>query len=57
VVLAISNSGESDELAAILPALRRLGVTLVAMTGKADSTLARHADWCSTARSTRRPAR
>ncbi|MDE1949094.1 MAG: KpsF/GutQ family sugar-phosphate isomerase, partial [Burkholderiales bacterium] len=30
--------------AAILPALRRLGVTLVAMTGVADSTLARHAD-------------
>jgi arabinose-5-phosphate isomerase len=44
VVLAISNSGESDELAAIVPAIRRLGVTLVAMTGKADSTLARHAD-------------
>ena len=43
VVLALSNSGESDELAAILPALARLGVTLVAMTGKADSTLARHA--------------
>jgi arabinose-5-phosphate isomerase len=45
VVLAISNSGESDELAAILPAMRRLGVTLVAMTGKPQSTLARHADW------------
>jgi arabinose-5-phosphate isomerase len=44
VVLAISNSGESDELAAVLPAMRRLGVTLVAMTGNADSTLARHAD-------------
>jgi len=44
VVLAISNSGESDELAAILPAMRRLGVTLVAMTGQAESTLARHAD-------------
>lgn len=44
VVLAISNSGEVDELAAILPALRRLGITLVAMTGRADSTLARHAD-------------
>jgi arabinose-5-phosphate isomerase len=44
VVLALSNSGESDELAALLPALRRLGVTLVAMTGKADSTLAQHAD-------------
>jgi arabinose-5-phosphate isomerase len=45
VVLAISNSGESDELAAVLPAMRRIGVTLVAMTGKPDSTLARHADW------------
>jgi len=44
VVLAISNSGESDELAAILPAFRRIGVTLVAMTGQAESTLARHAD-------------
>ena len=44
VVLALSNSGESDELAAILPALRRLGVTLVAVTGGPDSTLSRHAD-------------
>jgi arabinose-5-phosphate isomerase len=44
VLLAISNSGESDELAALLPALRRLGVTLVVMTGKPDSTLAGHAD-------------
>jgi arabinose-5-phosphate isomerase len=44
VVLAISNSGESDELAAILPALKRLGATLIAMTGRADSSLARHAD-------------
>ena len=45
VVLAISNSGESDELAAILPAMRRIGVTLVAMTGQPESTLARHADF------------
>ena len=44
VVLAISNSGESDELGAILPAVRRLGVTLVAMTGRPESALARHAD-------------
>ncbi len=44
VVLAISNSGESDELAAILPAIRRLGVALVAMTGNPESTLAKHAD-------------
>jgi arabinose-5-phosphate isomerase len=44
VVLAISNSGESEELAAVLPALRRLSVTLVAMTGRPESSLARHAD-------------
>jgi arabinose-5-phosphate isomerase len=44
VVLAISHSGESDELAAILPAIRRIGVTLVAMTGRPDSTLGQHAD-------------
>ncbi len=45
VVLAISNSGESDELMALLPALKRLQVTVVAMTGQMDSTLARHANW------------
>ncbi len=44
VVLAISNSGESDELAAILPALKRVGITLVAMTGRPASSLASHAD-------------
>ncbi|HEY4069485.1 MAG TPA: KpsF/GutQ family sugar-phosphate isomerase [Burkholderiaceae bacterium] len=44
VVLLISNSGESDEIAAIIPALKRLGVTLVAMTGRLDSALAQHAD-------------
>jgi arabinose-5-phosphate isomerase len=44
VVLAVSNSGESQELTAILPVLKRLGVPLVAMTGRAGSTLARHAE-------------
>jgi arabinose-5-phosphate isomerase len=44
VVIALSNSGESDELTAILPVLKRLGATLVAITGRAESTLARHAD-------------
>ena len=44
VVLAISNSGESDELAAIVPAIKRLGVTLIAMTGHVESSLGRHAD-------------
>ncbi len=44
VVLGISNSGESDELVAILPVLKRQGVPLIAMTGGLDSSLARHAD-------------
>ena len=44
VVLAISNSGESDELAAIIPAMRRIGVTLVAMTGRPESALGKIAD-------------
>ncbi len=43
-VVALSNSGESDELAAILPALKRLRVVVVAITGRSESTLARHAD-------------
>src|SRR5438046_224386 len=38
VVLAISNSGEVDELAVILPALKRVGVTIVAMTGRPEAT-------------------
>ncbi len=44
LVLAISNSGESEELKAILPLIKRLGTTLIAIAGDADSTLARHAD-------------
>ena len=44
LLVAISNSGESDELAAVLPVVKRLGTPVVAMTGRLDSTLARHAD-------------
>ena len=44
VVLAISNSGESDELVSILPVLKRQGVPLIAMTGGMNSALAQHAD-------------
>ena len=44
LVLAISNSGEVQELTAILPVVKRQGVSLIAMTGGAVSTLARHAD-------------
>lgn len=45
VVLAISNSGESDELTVILPMIKRLGAPLVGMTGNPASTLARYADF------------
>jgi len=43
VVLALSNSGETDELLTILPVIKRLDVPLIAMTGVRGSTLARHA--------------
>lgn len=45
IVLAISYSGESDEVIRLIPSLRRLGVKVIGMTGKADSTLARDSDW------------
>ena len=44
VVLAISNSGEADELTTLLPLIRRMGAPLVAMTGHPQSTLGRNAD-------------
>jgi arabinose-5-phosphate isomerase len=44
VVLALSHSGESDELIAFLPLVKRLGAKLVAMTGNAQSALAGIAD-------------
>ncbi len=44
VCIAISNSGRTDELLAILPSLRSLGVKIISMTGKPDSPLAQMAD-------------
>ncbi|MDX1933681.1 MAG: KpsF/GutQ family sugar-phosphate isomerase [Capsulimonadales bacterium] len=44
VVLALSYSGETDELLAILPAIRRRAAVLIAMTGNTGSTLAQAAD-------------
>ena len=44
LVLAVSHSGETEELSALLPAIRRLGVPLVAVTGRRDSTLGRAAE-------------
>ena len=44
VVLAISYSGETNELLTIVPTLKREGATLIAITGNPNSSLAQHAD-------------
>jgi arabinose-5-phosphate isomerase len=44
VVLALSNSGETEELLRLLERIKRLGSTLVAMTGRPESTLAQQSD-------------
>jgi arabinose-5-phosphate isomerase len=44
VVIALSNSGETDEMLAILPPLKRLGVAIVLLTGHPKSTLARQSE-------------
>jgi arabinose-5-phosphate isomerase len=44
VVIAISNSGETDELVRILPIVKRLGASLIAMAGNPNSTLAKSGD-------------
>jgi len=50
LVLAISNSGESQEMEVLLPVLRRLGAPLIAMSSNPQSTIAKHADlWLDSA--------
>ena len=44
VVLALSNSGESNEIVSIIPLIKRRGAKLIAMTGNPGSTMAREAD-------------
>ena len=44
VVLALSYSGETDEILRLLETIRRIGAKIVALTGEVESTLARHAD-------------
>lgn len=46
VVLALSQSGETDEVLRLAPALRRLGATLIAITERAQSSLGQQADLC-----------
>jgi len=45
IFLALSNSGETDEVIRLIPFLRENGNRLIAITGRPDSTLARHADF------------
>jgi len=44
LVIALSNSGETDELSRMLPSLKRIGIKIIALTGNLDSTLARNSD-------------
>ena len=44
VVIALSNSGETEEVVTLLPVIKRLNVPLIAFTGNSDSTLSRAAD-------------
>ncbi len=46
VVMLISNSGETDEVLRMLPALKYFGNTVIAMAGNSNSTLARSAEYC-----------
>ncbi len=46
IVLALSNSGETEELVALLPHLKRFNVTLISLAGNPKSTLARSSDVC-----------
>ncbi len=44
IVIALSNSGESDEILTILPPLKRMGTKIISITGKNNSTLAKQGD-------------
>ncbi len=43
-VIALSNSGETDEISRMLPSLKRLGIRIIALTGNSESTLAKNSD-------------
>lgn len=45
IVIAISNSGESSEIVNILPVIRRIGASIIAMCGRRDSTLGKNCDY------------
>lgn len=43
VIFAISNSGESSEILTLLPVIKRMGIPIISVTGKPQSTMAKHA--------------
>lgn len=43
IILAISNSGEAGEILTLMPVIKRMGLPIIAVTGKPDSTMAKHA--------------
>lgn len=45
ILLAISNSGESDEIVRIIPLVKRMGIKMIGMAGKLNSTLAKESDF------------
>jgi len=45
-IIALSNSGETEEIVKLLPALKKIGVILIAMVGNTKSTLAKNSDYC-----------
>ncbi|MBQ9376388.1 MAG: SIS domain-containing protein, partial [Schwartzia sp.] len=45
IVLAISNSGETNEMINILPVIRRIGAKIIALCGRRDSTLGKNSDY------------
>ena len=45
IVIAISNSGESSEVVNILPVIRRIGATIIAMCGRRNSSLGKNSDY------------
>ena len=56
VVLALSNSGSTAEIVTLLPLIKRLGITLISMTGNPESPLAKAAEVNLDARVPRKPA-
>ncbi len=44
IVIAVSNSGETDEVLSLLPSIRRIGAKVIAFSGNPQSTLGKHAD-------------